>query len=473
MALSRTVEARLKEARVEYRLHAHEQGAGLAQVISALALPEENVLRGVLLREPAGKILLAVLPFNRLIDFQAIESETGQQFSPLPVSHARNFFPDCADATISPLARAYRLEMLIDETVKELDKVYFEGGVGLSFIELAARDFLKLSEGAPNRRISRCGSSIQLIAGDFDGFSLDATSLTPAMDARKRLEKLYKLPPMPEMAVRIIKLRNDPYSDAQKLAKIVEIDPSLSAQVTRYASSSFFGFRGELSSIKVAISRVLGFDVVMNMALGLAAGSALRNPPEGPLGLCAFWRHATYTAALAQILSRQVPDKYNVEPGMAYLVGLLHNFGFLLLGHLFQPEFFLLNKMVEANPEASVVMLEKHALGMGQAQQVLGMGHAELGGWLMQSWEMPSEVTVTVKEHHNFNYSGEYYGYPALIAVINHMLGQHGIGDENGEGNLSALCDRIGLDEAKVEEAVEKLLEKRDDLDAMAEQFAV
>lgn len=472
MALSKTVEAQLKEACVDYNLLGHEQGAGLAEVVKTLELPEESVLRGVLLRESAGKMLLVVLPFNRLIDFKAIETETGCEFSPLPVRQAMKFFPDCAESIIPPLAKGYRLETLIDDSVGKLGKVYFEGGAGLSFVELAVEDFLRLNSGASSCCISRSESGVQLVEGEFDGFSFDVAPLTPAMDAKKRLEKLYKLPPMPEMAIRIIKLRNDPHSDAQKLAEIVEIDPSLSAQVMRYANSSFFGFRGELDSIKSAISRVLGFDVVMNMALGLSAGGALRNPPDGPLGLRAFWRHATYTAALAQVLSRQVPEQYEIKPGMAYLSGLLHNFGFLLLGHLFQPEFFLLNKMVEANPEASIVMLEKHALGMGQAHHVLGMGHAELGGWLMQSWEMPSEVTVTVKEHHNLDYSGEYASYSVLIAVINHVLGQHGIGDENGEGDLSALCDRIGLDEIKVEEAVETLLERREDLDAMAEQFA-
>ncbi len=472
MALSKTVETELKRLPIACKLHAHERGAGLARIVSTLDLPKKNVLRGVLLREPEGKVLLVVLPFNRLINFQAIERETGYQFSPLPISHASSYFPDCAEATIPPLAKAYRLEMLLDESVKELDSVFFEGGAGLNLVELPTKNFLMLCEDRCVKTISCSDDSVQLKAGDFDELSLDAAPLTPAVDAKKRLEKLYKLPAMPEMAIQIIKLRNDPNSDAQKLAEIVEIDPSLSAQVMRYANSSFFGFRGELDSIKSAISRVLGFDVVMNMALGLAAGGALRNPPDGPLGLRAFWKHATYTAALAQALSKQVPDQYEIKPGMAYLAGLLHNFGFLLLGHLFQPEFFLLNKMVAANPEASIVMLEKHALGMGHAQHVLGMGHAELGGWLMQSWEMPSEVTVTVKEHHNFDYSGEHEGYPALIAVINHILGRYEIGDDRGEGDLSMLCERVGLDAVKVEETVETLLEKRGDLDMMAEQFA-
>ncbi len=473
MALSRSVESEFKRSSINFTLHTHEKGAGLERVVNALALSQEKVLRGVLLREQGGKVILVILPFNHLIDFQAIEHETGCQYSPVPVKESRKYFADCTEATIPPLAKIYRLEALMDDAITSLDRVYFEGGVGLSMVELAIDDFLKLSRGIPVKRISRDNKIVQMEAGGFGSLSTNmAASLTPAVDAKKRLEKLYKLPPMPEMAIRIIKLRNDPHSDAQKLAEIVELDPSLSAQVMRYANSSFFGFRGELDSIKGAISRVLGFEVVMNMALGLAAGSALRNPPDGPLGLRAFWKHATYTATLAQVLARKVPEQFEVKPGMAYLVGLLHNFGFLLLGHLFQPEFFLLNKMVAANPGASIIMLEKHALGMGHARQVLGMGHAEMGAWLMQSWQMPEEVIATVKEHHNPDYCGAFQGYPALIAVINHVLGQRGIGDENGEGDFSSLCQHAGLDESTVMEAVEKLMESHEGLDAMAEQFA-
>ncbi len=472
MALSSTVEKALKQSQVLYTLHAHKKNRGLEQVVSDLALPEGDVLRAVLLKEPSGKLLLVVLPFNHLIDFQAIEDQTGYQFSPIPVGQARQFFPDCAQATIPPLARGYQLEMLLSASISKLDRVYFEGGAGLSFVELASKDFLKLNEGSAVAEISRSNRIVQLKNSDASESLLNTLPLTPALDAKKRLEKLYKLPPMPDMAIRVIKLRNNPNSDAHKLAEIVEVDPALSAQVMRYANSSFFGFRGELDSIKDAISRVLGFDVVMNMALGLAAGGALRTPPDGPLGSRSFWKHATYTATLAQLLSRQMPSELEVKPGMAYLTGLLHNFGFLLLGHLFQPEFFLLNKMVAANPEASIITLEKHTLGVGSGQSALGMGHAELGTWLMDAWNMPPEVTASVKEHHNQSYNGEYYGYPALIAVINHILGKYGIGDENGEGDFEKLCARAGLDEGEVVSAIENLLENGESLDVMAEQFA-
>ena len=50
----------------------------------------------------------------------------------------------------------------------------------------------------------------------------------------KRIEQVYELPPMPELARRILQLQSDPNAGALQLANIVQLDPSLAAQVIRY-----------------------------------------------------------------------------------------------------------------------------------------------------------------------------------------------------------------------------------------------
>lgn len=293
-----------------------------------------------------------------------------------------------------------------------------------------------------------------------------------AGEIRRKIERVYELPPMPEMARRVLELRKNPDADISDLAQIVELDPSLAAQVIRYASSPFYGYRGRINSIHDAITRVLGFDLVMNMALGLATGRSFPNLCDGPLGLTAFWRHAVYSAALSQAIVRKMPRERRPELGMAYLAGLLHNFGFLLLGHLFPPEFKLLNKLVIAHPDSPVTALEKCVLGMGQAQEVLDMGHAQMGAWLMQSWEMPPEIVVTVREHHNPAYDGEHAVYSHLVLVTDHLLKRHGIGDA-ADGELPDISlRRIGVKEDLLAELVEELIENAGDLDSMARSLA-
>src|SRR5690606_23270226 len=125
----------------------------------------------------------------------------------------------------------------------------------------------------------------------------------------------------------------------------------------RYARSPLFGYRGRVDSVADAVARVLGYDLVLDLALGLAALKPFSIPADGPLGLDAFWQQATLSAALARRLVRLLPAARRPAAGTLYLCGLLHNFGYLVLGQLFQPEYYLLNRMVAANPEAPVTEL--------------------------------------------------------------------------------------------------------------------
>ena len=197
------------------------------------------------------------------------------------------------------------------------------------------------------------------------------TTLDPesASAVAKRVERVYQLPPMPELGRRILELQSDPAADVRRLSKVVELDPSLAAQVIRYASSSYFGYTGRIANIQEAIARVLGFDTVMNLALALAAGRSLQVPDEGPLGLSRFWEHAVCSALLTQKLGAALPDGMKPPGGLCYLGGLLHDFGILLLGHLFPPEFQLLNKLARAHPGRSVADLEQCLLGMGVSSE--------------------------------------------------------------------------------------------------------
>jgi HD-like signal output (HDOD) protein len=186
----------------------------------------------------------------------------------------------------------------------------------------------------------------------------------------------------------------------------------------------------------------------------------------------AFWRHATYCATLSQALAKALPAKHDIDPGTAYLAGLLHNFGFLLLGHLFQPEFYLLNKLAAANPKVPITQLEHRVLGMGHAQEVMDMGHGQIGAWLMQAWKLPEELVVTVREHHNEKYDGPHKQYVNLLIVANHLLKRHGIGDEHSEEVPAHVLQHLGLSLEDAESIMAQVLQGCDDWNAIAEQMA-
>lgn len=284
----------------------------------------------------------------------------------------------------------------------------------------------------------------------------------PLLDIRSRIRRLQTLPPMPEMTHKILKLGANPHADVKELVQIVELDPSLAAQVMRYAASPFFGYRGRIESVHTAVTRVLGYNTVLNLALGATAARAFRIPRNLPLGLESYWRHAIYSAALVQALSSAVPDESRPPAGLAYLAGLLHNFGHLLLGHLFRQEFLILNKFILKYPDKPVELIER---------RVLGTDHARIGAWLMEAWRLPEEIVIATREHHNEGYQEIHAVYPQLVFLADRLLKRHGLGDASDDVVPPSIYDSLGIGEYQATAITSRIMEGAEGLDGMAAAF--
>jgi len=285
----------------------------------------------------------------------------------------------------------------------------------------------------------------------------------PLLDIKSRISRLKRLPAMPEMAQRIVQLNSDPDASIKDLVSIVELDPSLTAQVMRYSSSPFFGYRGKVDSVHTAVSRVLGYNMVMNLSLGVAAARSFKMPKNVPLGLDAFWQNAVYSAAMVQALSSALPAEIRPPAGLAYLAGLLHNFGHLLLGHLFKQEFLLLNKFIIREPQREIIDIEK---------EVLGVDHAHIGAWLLKAWRLPDEIVVATREHHNEYYQGPHAVYSQLVMLSDLLLKQYDINNEGPAEIPDSIMQMLELGEYQVATIARQVLGDCSGLDSMAMQLS-
>ena len=276
---------------------------------------------------------------------------------------------------------------------------------------------------------------------------------------KERIKQLTQLPPMTDLTARLLKLQSDPEATIEQLAEVVESDPSLCAQLLRQARSPYYGYPGKLDTIEQAINQVLGFDTVVNTALAISTLRPFDIPKEGVLGLQPLWRHAVFSAMLAQSLCSLLPRSLDIKPDTAYLAGLLHNFGFLVLGHLLKPEFFLLNRVVSANPEVPITLIEK---------RTLGITHTQVGSWLMHAWRMPRVLEITLREHHNESYQGDYAIYANLILLVDCLLKPYGLGDANDETPPAAILNQLGLSLDRARDVTERMMQSAKELDNMA-----
>ncbi len=289
----------------------------------------------------------------------------------------------------------------------------------------------------------------------FSGF-------TPPLDMREAILRIKALPPLPGTAVRIVELASDPIADASKLAELIELDPLLTAQIIRWASSSLYGYRGKITTVHDAIVRVLGFNFVLDLALGLAVLAPLKCPKQGVIGTRMFWLHAMASARLMKKLADKLPSHNSIPQQELFLAALLHNIGFPLFGHEFPDEFNHLTGLIHANPSLAIFNLETFAFGTN---------HSEIGAWLMNAWSMPRTITDIVYHHHNPCYRGENYRLNLLTYLNDYLLGQIGIGDAANQPCPEDVFLTLELDPVTCHEILDGLQNEIEEIGAMAESL--
>ena len=203
--------------------------------------------------------------------------------------------------------------------------------------------------------------------------------------------------------------------------------------------------------------------MVLNLALGLSLGKTMTIPKEGPHGTLPYWQQAVYMAATIEGLVTAIPREHRPSFGMAYLCGLLHNFGYLILAEVFPPYFSTYCDMADVNPHVMPQAIERHLIGISREQ---------LGSALMSLWSMPEEVVVGLRHQNNPTYQGEYANYAKLIFVAQHLLLQHNIGQGPKLEIPQQVYDDLHLEPEKAQQAMATILEAGADLQHIAKELS-
>jgi HD-like signal output (HDOD) protein/prolyl-tRNA editing enzyme YbaK/EbsC (Cys-tRNA(Pro) deacylase) len=462
MALAQSVVRYLRRSGIAYDVMPVAPFGSVGEAARAAGLSLEAFAQCSLMTDHGG-LVMVVIPASHTLDIDGLNALLGRTVTPATHWQVEKVFGDCDTRFLPALGEAYDVKTIIDEglIVSDNEDIYAFGGDGSHLLHFSRQAFLNL-QGKALFAQGLCRQPRQT------GTMVRAEKQEqPPTDAgrviEERLARMGTLPAMPGVAYEVFKLRAKPTASGQDLAKLVETDPSLTAQVIRYANSPFFAYRGKVDSVQTAISRVLGYEMVMHLALGIAAARPFKIPRHGRFGLLAFWRHAIYSATMMQVLSRELPRSVGIRAESAYLAGLLHNFGLLLVGHMFKDEYRDLCTAAAASPETPLVTLER---------TVLGIDHAELGAMLLETWGLPPEVIVTARAHHMMDYQGSHAAYAWLALVTDRMLMNHAIGDADDITLPAQIMTALGLDDVKVLGVMHRILEGCTGLDAMARQVA-
>jgi HD-like signal output (HDOD) protein/prolyl-tRNA editing enzyme YbaK/EbsC (Cys-tRNA(Pro) deacylase) len=458
MTIPATVLKVLHDWKVNYQLTDDEDTFQLMQG-NPMTRYSSKLARVVFLKDSIGKVQV-VIPSNRILDLSRLSQLCGRQFTAISSDELTRLKTKLGVEDFPALPQVTKMDTLVDNQLLKEEQLFIASGYNKEWIKLPVEDFKALTTSSTLGDFTvplPLPSYLQSPNQDLDDTHAAISQFTP-LRIKQRLSETLDLPPLPETARKIIELRVDPNADTTSLSHVVEMDPGMAAQVVSWASSPYYGVRGEIKSVEDAVIRVLGFDLVINLALGLSLGRTLSVPKTGPNGYESFWKQAVVTAALMGELARLIPAKERPNTGTAYLCGLLHNFGYLILGHVFPPQFSLINRHIEANPHINRSLIEKYLIGLNREQ---------VSSLLLHQWRMPEEVVIALRHQHNPEYQDQFNTCANLLYVTTRALRDAGFGDGAQEKSQVEVLDRLKIDAESVATVTENVLSKADELNEL------
>ena len=208
-------------------------------------------------------------------------------------------------------------------------------------------------------------------------------------DVFNNLKVSGNLPSMPQVLVQLIDSCHDSNVELLAIAHIVDKDAAISAKLLQLVNSSFIGARKAFTSIEQAVVH-LGVDTVRNLGISISVQQVFRRvETNGLLSIDRFWHHSYLNALLAQKIATATayPD-----PSEAYLAGLLHDIGKLLMWMAFPGKYApLLLKGVRCH-NGRLAFLE---------DEKLHVNHCEAGSWLCEQWRLPALLADAIRYHHH------------------------------------------------------------------------
>jgi len=220
--------------------------------------------------------------------------------------------------------------------------------------------------------------------------------------------RLADLPPLPAALSEVLMALRQGGLTMERCVALIERDPSLAARCLRLANSPFYGRAGRIGSVSSAVT-LLGLRTVNHLLTAVTLQQAIR-PEQCPgFDLNGFWRHAMNVAMAASTIS----PRLDLDPSEAFLAGLLHDIGELMLVVLVPDMMAEVERRVTAGEPAREV-----------ERMLLGTDHVEVGSAVARRWNFPAAIIEAIADHHrDCPEQGQDADLAVLLSQIHQLTG--------------------------------------------------
>lgn len=210
-----------------------------------------------------------------------------------------------------------------------------------------------------------------------------------------------RLPPFPQVAVRVLQLAGKENVQLHQLAELISSDPAFASEVLTIANSLLYAPRYPANSILQAVA-VLGANTLQGVCITVGV-RAYMGKSMGHAAMKAVWRHNLACAIVAQRLA----SGGLIDKDAAYTCGILHDIGRVALAVIRTKEYA---QLLETHQGSAASILARE-------RELFGWDHCEAGHRLIAGWQLPAEFDGVARAHHAPRLVDKSWGLSELVKV--------------------------------------------------------
>ena len=134
----------LDGAGVKYVVVTHAPAYTAQEIAASAHIPGKDLAKTVMVKLD-GKMAMAVLPANLVVDFAGLKATSGATDASLATeSDFRSLFPECEVGAMPPFGNLYGVPVYVDNSLAEDDEIAFNAGSHKELFRMAYNDFERL-----------------------------------------------------------------------------------------------------------------------------------------------------------------------------------------------------------------------------------------------------------------------------------------------------------------------------------------